>query len=121
MGLFSQGRWMTAFFVLQTGVPIGRPGISVYLISTFSALRYLLIFQDDQTVFVGTESGIFKSHNGGLGWIEVNFPLEYAPVLSLALSPRFSQDNSILVGTENAGLFSSMIPELPGNVWQAPS
>jgi photosystem II stability/assembly factor-like uncharacterized protein len=60
-------------------------------------------FQNDKTVYLGTESGIFCSVNGGLGWRELEFPVAAAPVTSLART-----DTRILAGTEAAGLFSSI-------------
>jgi len=60
-------------------------------------------FARDQTVFAGTESGVFKSTNGGRSWRAVPFPSEAAPAVSLAVS----DGGRILVGTEANGLFSS--------------
>jgi photosystem II stability/assembly factor-like uncharacterized protein len=64
-------------------------------------------FLEDETLFVGTESGIFRSTNGGRAWREVNFPIEFAPVLCLAVSPDFATDGVIFAGTETCGLFRS--------------
>jgi photosystem II stability/assembly factor-like uncharacterized protein len=64
-------------------------------------------FKTDETIFVGTETGIFRSTNGGRAWREVGFPTEYAPVLSLALSPNFTDDGILFAGTESHGLFYS--------------
>ena len=64
-------------------------------------------FANDETLFVGTESGIFHSTNGGRAWREVNFPTEFAPVLSLALSPGYADDGVLFAGTEPYGLFYS--------------
>lgn len=60
-------------------------------------------FSADQTVMIGTESGIFRSQNGGRGWHETHFPLDAAPVLSLGLTPS----GRWLAGTENNGLWAS--------------
>ncbi len=64
-------------------------------------------FANDETLFVGTDSGIFRSTNGGRAWREVNFPTEFAPVLSLALSPNYAHDGVLFAGTETSGLFFS--------------
>jgi photosystem II stability/assembly factor-like uncharacterized protein len=64
-------------------------------------------FARDETVFAGTEIGIFRSTNGGRAWREVDFPLDYAPVLSLALSPHFDSDGVLYAGTEAHGLWRS--------------
>lgn len=59
-------------------------------------------FNTDRTVFVGTESGVFRSRNGGRSWHELAFPMDAAPVLSLAATPQL-----IYAGTEKSGLFTS--------------
>jgi photosystem II stability/assembly factor-like uncharacterized protein len=64
-------------------------------------------YADDETLFVGTESGIFRSTNGGRAWREVDFSPDLAPVLSLAISPNYAQDGILLAGTEAHGLFHS--------------
>jgi photosystem II stability/assembly factor-like uncharacterized protein len=65
------------------------------------------VFADDETLFVGTESGIFRSTNGGRAWREVSFPIDYAPVISLVLSPGYADDGVLFAGTESSGLFRS--------------
>jgi len=82
-------------------------------------------FATDETLFVGTESGMFRSTNGGRAWREVDFPTEFAPVLSIALSPghAFGRDSddpegnsaALFAGTENFGLFYS---ENAGCTWE---
>lgn len=64
-------------------------------------------FAADSTIFAGTESGLFRSHNGGRGWHELPFPADAAPVLSLAASPGFAADGLVYAGTEHKGLFVS--------------
>jgi photosystem II stability/assembly factor-like uncharacterized protein len=64
-------------------------------------------FARDETVFAGTEIGIFRSTNGGRAWREVDFPMDHAPVLSLAFSPRFTSDGVLYAGTEAHGLWRS--------------
>jgi photosystem II stability/assembly factor-like uncharacterized protein len=67
-------------------------------------------FARDETLFVGTDSGIFRSTNGGRAWREVDFPVELSPVLSLAYAP----DGSLFAGTESQGLYHS---EDGGHTW----
>jgi photosystem II stability/assembly factor-like uncharacterized protein len=55
----------------------------------------------------GPESGIFRSMNGGRAWREVDFPTEFAPVISLQLSPNYTEDGTLYAGTESHGLFVS--------------
>jgi photosystem II stability/assembly factor-like uncharacterized protein len=64
-------------------------------------------FTDDETLFVGTETGVFRSTNGGRAWREVRFPMDLAPVLSLAPSPNYAEDGVLFAGTESCGLFCS--------------
>ena len=64
-------------------------------------------YADDQTLFVGVQSGLFRSTNGGRSWREIDLPIGYAAVLCLALSPRFAQDGWIYAGTEEHGLLRS--------------
>lgn len=64
-------------------------------------------FAEDETLFVGTESGIFRSTNGGRAWREVSFSIDYAPVISLAISPNYADDGVLFAGTESSGLFLS--------------
>ena len=74
-------------------------------------------FARDQTIYIGTESGIFCSKTGGRAWREVDFPMEAAPVLSLALSPQFASDGFLFAGTERSGLFISADQ---GKSWAGP-
>jgi len=60
-------------------------------------------FPRDQVIFAGTLSGIFRSTNGGRSWRETSFPMDAAPVLSLAIA----SNGSIYAGTEAHGLFVS--------------
>jgi photosystem II stability/assembly factor-like uncharacterized protein len=64
-------------------------------------------FGRDDTLFVGTETGIFRSTNGGRAWRETPFDMDDAPVLSLALSPAYAADGVLFAGTDARGLFRS--------------
>jgi photosystem II stability/assembly factor-like uncharacterized protein len=70
----------------------------------------------DETLFVGTSSGLFRSQNGGRAWREIELPVINTAVLSLAVSPTFTDDGLIFVGTEGAGLFRSVDG---GECWSA--
>ena len=72
-------------------------------------------FARDETVFVGTQSGVFRSTNGGRAWREVDLPVGYEAVLSLVLSPDFARDGILLAGTETQGLLLSTDA---GESWQ---
>lgn len=60
-------------------------------------------FVHDQTAYIGTETGIFRSTNGGRAWRVLPFPIDSAPVLSLAVSATV-----VLAGTESSGLYRSL-------------
>lgn len=68
-------------------------------------------FAQDETVYAGTESGIFRSTNGGRAWREVPLPGEYDAVLSLALSGQGqaadAAQGAIVAGSESQGLYLS--------------
>ncbi len=72
-------------------------------------------FAKDETVFVGTQSGVFRSTNGGRAWREVDLPIGYEAVLSLAFSPDFAHDGILLAGTETQGL---LLSKDAGESWQ---
>jgi photosystem II stability/assembly factor-like uncharacterized protein len=61
----------------------------------------------DETAFVGTETGIFRSTNGGRAWRETPFDTDLAPVLCLALSPDYADDGCLYAGTAENGLYRS--------------
>ena len=61
----------------------------------------------DETVFVGTETGVFRSTNGGRAWRETTFEIDRAPVLCLALSPGYAGDGCLYAGTAERGLYRS--------------
>jgi photosystem II stability/assembly factor-like uncharacterized protein len=70
--------------------------------STFSPA-----FATDQTIFVGTTSGIYKSRNAAKTWTLLNLPIPETVVQCIACSPMFRDDGVVLVGTESDGLFRS--------------
>ena len=64
-------------------------------------------FAADETIFAGTETGIFRSTNGGRAWREVELPFGFDAIISLAFSPRYSEDHTLYAGTESQGLWVS--------------
>jgi photosystem II stability/assembly factor-like uncharacterized protein len=64
-------------------------------------------FERDQTVLAGTQSGLFRSHNAGRSWREVDLPGGHEPIISLAFSPAYADDCLVLAGTETQGLLRS--------------
>ncbi len=58
-----------------------------------------------EVVFAGTETGIYRSPNGGLGWRRAEGIDSVVQVI--AVSPDFHEDGLVLAGTEDAGLWRS--------------
>jgi photosystem II stability/assembly factor-like uncharacterized protein len=85
----------------------GLLDLDVYCIALSPAFGGPLGSSGDETIYVGTETGIFRSTNGGRAWREVDFDLNLAPVLSLALSPDYARDGCLVAGTESHGLYRS--------------
>ncbi|MGQ9491101.1 MAG: WD40/YVTN/BNR-like repeat-containing protein [Anaerolineae bacterium] len=70
-------------------------------------------FVADEMLLVGTETGLYRSTNGGRAWREVEPLAEAAPILSLALGP--GPNPVIFVGTDASGLWRSADG---GRTWQ---
>lgn len=60
-------------------------------------------FAQDETVYIGCDSGLFISHTGGRAWRNLPLPDESAPVSSVSSSPQGPA--SLWVGTEAGRLF----------------
>lgn len=58
-----------------------------------------------EVVFAGTESGLYRSPNGGRGWRRVDGFHAVAQVIAVA--PDFHRSGLVLVGTEDSGLWRS--------------
>lgn len=66
--------------------------------------------QADETIVAGTETGLYRSANGGRAWRESGFPSEFAPILSLAyldLSSNGEDETLLFAGSEENGFFVS--------------
>ena len=63
---------------------------------------------DDETVFAGTETDLYRSANGGRAWRPSGFPSELAPALSIACYEDGRGATQLLVGTESNGLLRSL-------------
>ena len=67
-------------------------------------------FETDQTGFVATATGLYRTRNGGKAWRAVDLTLdeiEEPAVQCLAVSPSFAEDGLALAGTEANGLLIS--------------
>jgi photosystem II stability/assembly factor-like uncharacterized protein len=64
-------------------------------------------FEEDGVAFAGTlEDGVFRTADRGSRWAAWNFGLIDLGVLSLAVSPAYGSDETLLAGTET-GIFRS--------------
>jgi len=68
-------------------------------------------YSQDQTVFAGTENGIYKSTDGGDSWTPVG---PNCPIYALLFSPNYTNDHTIYAGTYGCGVFESCNG---GNTW----
>lgn len=65
-------------------------------------------WRDDETVYAGTETGLYRSSNGGRAWRFTNYPSESAPVLSLAIAADHDSGAiTLFAGSESQGLLAS--------------
>jgi photosystem II stability/assembly factor-like uncharacterized protein len=64
-------------------------------------------FVKDQIIYAGVQSGLFMSGNCGRSWKDIDLPVGYEPVLSLAISTNFAKDGTLYIGTESKGLLRS--------------
>ncbi len=65
-------------------------------------------FAEDDTVFAGTDLGVFISQNQGRAWREVGFPNDSGPVVALAMTGP----NTLMAATEGHGLWVAQAPYL---------
>jgi photosystem II stability/assembly factor-like uncharacterized protein len=65
-------------------------------------------FALDQTALVATATGIFRTTNGGRAWREAVVPKDGGPVLALAFSPNYRDDDLILATTEEGVVLRSL-------------
>ncbi len=82
-------------------------------------IRAIAISPDNKTMWVGTATGgIFKTVNGGVSFTPVNDGISDREVVSVAISPNYQQDSTILVTTWHEGVFAS---HDGGQTWQKQS
>ena len=67
-------------------------------------------YSSDQTVFVGTSEGFFKTSNGGDLWenIKVTGSGRNEYVIGLSVSPNFSDDRTVMLSLRGKGMFKSL-------------
>lgn len=101
-------------FVGTSGIFKTNDGGSTWTAVSFSGyptVNALVIspgYSNDFTVFAGTNSGVYKSADGGLSWSLLNVGLSYIPAItSLAISPNFVNDQTILASGQLIGALKS--------------
>lgn len=75
-------------------------------IPTFS-LALPTNFENSPHIFAGASGGVLRSSDGGRNWHTAIFPPPAPLVVSLVISPNFSEDNTLFAGTEEDGVFIS--------------
>lgn len=66
------------------------------------AIEFSSSFASDDTIYIGSSSGIFHSRNAGRAWREADFPPDSSAIISLAHLP-----GALLAGTQEDGLYRS--------------
>ncbi len=66
-------------------------------------------YGDDNTLFMGTESGLFKTVNGGVNWkaLEVVAYCGSDTIKDIAISPAYKKDKTVIISLKGKGLFRS--------------
>ena len=64
-------------------------------------------FATDRTVFAATMAGVYRSRDAGKSWQPINDGLTSPFTICVAVSPRFADDGTVLVGARAGGLYQS--------------
>jgi photosystem II stability/assembly factor-like uncharacterized protein len=75
-------------------------------VSHFYQLQLSSDFDRDRTIFVGAFDGLFRSEDAGRTWKELR-TLKRETIISAAISPNYTVDGTLAVGTYRAGAFVS--------------
>ncbi len=73
-------------------------------------------FESDRTLFVGVPGGILRSGNAGQTWFFAVLPSPPPVISTLAISPAYVEDGTLLAGTVEDGIYRS---EDRGYQWSA--
>ena len=69
----------------------------------------------DQTIFTGTDDGVFKTTNSGASWISQYIDISYSNIIhSVIVSPNYGSDQTVFAGTNDDGIFKTING---GEVW----
>jgi photosystem II stability/assembly factor-like uncharacterized protein len=71
-------------------------------------------FHEDDTLFVRDGSGTYRSDDRGESWVDISSGLGPRGVTSIAVSPRFHRDQTVIMGKDNGPLY---ISEDAGGTW----
>jgi photosystem II stability/assembly factor-like uncharacterized protein len=100
------------------GVFVSSDGGSTWTAWNFGLVDFkvnCLVTSFDDSIIAGTESGLFRSHNGGKSWRDLPFPMAAAPVLSIGFTASHifagTQANGLLYADHEGGDWSA-VPEL---------
>jgi hypothetical protein len=64
-------------------------------------------YAEDQTLFVGTPTGIYRTQDNGQSWESCNFGLLDEDVLCLSCAPNYATTEVLWAGTAGGGLYRS--------------
>lgn len=110
IGTIGEGLWRSS----DGGATFARDSNGLFVECHIRALA--VHPRDPRTLFLGTESGLFRSGDGGSNWSRVESPINGQQVWSIALSPH--DPNLMVVGTCPSRLFRS---EDGGKTWHEPA
>jgi hypothetical protein len=98
----------------STNAGSGRPTwlqVNSGLEPDFVSVRAIVLsprYPSDKTVFVGTETGIFRGVeqvDGSVAWTRINDGLQHRDIRALAISPNYSQDNALVAAAWGGDLY----------------
>ena len=88
--------WQDAYASLELDMPLPTAAVAVSP-----------DFEADRSVFAGVSGGILRSVDGGHNWYIASLPSPPPFVFTLAVSPNFAHDGTLLAGTMEDGVFRS--------------
>ncbi len=83
----------------------------VILPESVSEIIFSPNYENDQTIFVSTAAGVFKSTDDGRTWSSQNNGLTDLNIEAFVMSPNFENDHVLVVGTHD-GVFISDTPQI---------
>ncbi len=88
--------WASAYGSLDLGARLATPAVAISP-----------AFATDRTVFAGVSGAILRSQDGGATWEASSLPTPEPLVSCLAISPNYADDQVVLAGTIEDGVFRS--------------